>query len=63
MSTKLRPYIRCITTSSHDVEEIVDICARAREHLSVGRYAVTASLIHQVEDKLGQLGKERVNGN
>ena len=62
MSTNLKPYIRCITTSSHDVEEIVDVLARAREHLSVGRYAITANLIHQAENKLGMLGKERANG-
>ncbi len=60
MSTlKLKSYIRCISCSSHDVDNIVDVLARAREHLSVGRYAVTAELIHQAENKLGELGKER----
>ena len=59
---RLQQYIRHIHASSHDVEEIVDVLARARLHLSQGRIAFGVQLIHQAENKLEGLGKERDNG-
>lgn len=61
MST-LKRYLRIINTSSHEVDEIVDVLARARLHLSRGQKAICAQLIQQAENKLEQLGKERSNG-
>ena len=58
---KLKSYRRNLITSSHEVEEIVDVLARARDHLSKNQRAVTASLIHQAENKLALLGKEKEN--
>ena len=58
---KLKSFRRCVITSPYEVEKIVDVIARARNHLSKGHRAVCAELMHQAEDKLRQLGKEKEN--
>jgi hypothetical protein len=40
--------------SYHDVEIIISVLARAREHLAAGHTAITANLIRQAEQLLGE---------
>lgn len=51
----LKRYLRVISTSSHDLETIVSMLARAREHLSHGRCTLAAQLIKKAEDDLNNL--------
>ncbi len=62
MST-LKRYCRILSISSHEVDEIIDVLARARVHLSKNQRAITAQLIHQAEDKLKVLGREKEKEN
>lgn len=60
---KLKRYLTIFTTSSHEVESIVDTLARARQHLSLGRPSLAAELIQHAIDKLESLcDKEESNG-
>lgn len=55
MMPQLKQYLRVISTSSHNIEEIVNVLARGREHLSHGRYSLAAELIKKAEQDLVSL--------
>lgn len=61
---KLKRYLTVFSISSHEVESIVDVLARARQHLSFERPSLAAELIQHAMDKLDSLcDKEASNGN
>ena len=58
---KLKRYLTIFNVSSHEIENIVDTLARARQHLSLGRPSLAAELIQHAMDKLDSF-KENSNG-